>query len=519
MSRSVTNKMGMSRVLRWSPLAAVLALAACTSVLGIEDLHDGPRPGAGGDDSSGGTNTTGGKNHPSGGSVTAAGSSPDAGANPGTGGTNGGSNNNTAGTAGTTVNDAGAGGAPIDGDSAVHGHVVDFWGHKLANVPVQIGDTLTATDENGAFVIENVAATYEVSLAFEVDTSGFPRLFGWVFQGLTRRDPTLQVIRGLSIRYGNVLLTPKDATVDTNQTIAVALGGADGNTNFSSVGTNGLDTSATWEGGDTSQQSAHAVYYQYDATSELPTSYLAYNTSLVALAETGKANISLSLPKGTLDAGNLQGTATSGGGTDRENRAFLRFTSGAALRLIDDNPGPNTFSYLLPNIPNSTITIAASEGSDDVYGPYALVHADGLTTTSKPALKIPTPCTLTSPASETTGVNATTKFSFTNPTSNTGPFVVRFTNVDDNGPYQTLWVVTAQKQLTIPVVTGGGFKLRAGQMHSWNVTTHGKFASVDAMAGPKGFLDPFGAESEPVGPVTTGGELTISSSRSFTTAP
>ena len=36
MSRSVTNKMGVSKLLRWSPLAAVVALGACTSVLGIE---------------------------------------------------------------------------------------------------------------------------------------------------------------------------------------------------------------------------------------------------------------------------------------------------------------------------------------------------------------------------------------------------------------------------------------------------------------------------------------------------
>jgi hypothetical protein len=487
-------------------------------VLGIEDVHDGPRPGsAGSDSSSSGTNASAGKNNANGGSLTTAGSSADT---SGSGGTNNGGSSNTAGTA-AVGNDAGAGGAPVDGDPTVHGHVVDFWGHKLANVPVQIGDTLVATDEDGAFVIENVAATYEVSLAFELDTNANSRLFGWVFQGLTRRDPLLQVIRGLSLRDGNILLTPKNVTVGTNQAISVALGGADGNTNFSSVGSSGLDASAGWVGADTSQQTAHGVYYQYDATSKLPTSYFAYDSSLVALAESGKANISLDLTKGTLDAGNLQGTATSGGGMDRENHAFLRFTTGAALHLINDTSGPNTFSYLLPNIPTSTITIAASEGFDEVYGPFALVHADGLTATSKPALKIPTPCTLASPATDTTSVDATTKFSFNNPASNTGPFVVRFTNVDDNGPYQTLWVVTAQKQVSIPVVTGGGFKLRAGQKHSWNVATYGKFASVDAMTDPKGkgFLDSFGAESEPVGPTTTGGEFTISSSRGFTTAP
>ena len=42
-------------------LLGVLWLGACTSVLGIEDLHEGPRPGAGGEDSTAGTTSAAGK--------------------------------------------------------------------------------------------------------------------------------------------------------------------------------------------------------------------------------------------------------------------------------------------------------------------------------------------------------------------------------------------------------------------------------------------------------------------------
>jgi hypothetical protein len=529
MGRSVKGSMGNSRVvgtLRLSPLVWLLALGACTSVLGIEDLHEEPRDGSAGDtngatagnDSTGGKNTTGGKNN-AGGSVNT-----DAGVgNEPTGGTSGaGGTNPTAGSApiaGAPDGGAGLGGAPNPDDPTVRGHLIDFWGHKLANAPVQIGDTLVSTDENGAFTIENVPATYEVSTAFELDTNGFPRYFGWVFQGLTRRDPTLQVIRGLSIRYGNVLVSPKNATPAANQKISVAIGGKDGNTLFGSVSAAGVDSSATWEGEDTSQMTAHGLFFAYDANSELPTSYFSYNTSLVALAETGKANIQLDLTKGTLDDGNLQGTATTGGGSYRENQAFLHFTTGASMRLLDEAPAPNTFTYKVPSVTGSTITVAASEGTDSYLGPYGIVHANGLSATSKPALKIPTPPTLSSPASNITNVTAATKFTFQSPASNPGPFVVQFANDDQNGPYQYLWVVTASKQVTIPEVVGGGFALQPGQVHYWNVATHGKFTDVDAMTSPKGFLDPLGVNGDDSGPTNSDGEFTISATRGFTTAP
>jgi hypothetical protein len=264
---------------------------------------------------------------------------------------------------------------------------------------------------------------------------------------------------------------------------------------------------------------AHGLFWQYDANTDLPTSYFAYDTSLVALAEVGKANIQLDLTKGLLDSGNMQGTATSGGGTDRDNRVFVRFTTGACMRVVDESPGPNTYSYNVPSLPNASITMVAIEGYEDFVGPYALVHANGLSASSKPALKIPTSATLATPADLATKVTSTTKFSFTAPASNPGPYVVKFVNDDLNGPYQYLSVVTAKKDLTIPEVLGGGFALQPGQLHYWNVQTNGKFDSVDAMASPKGFLDPIGTEGDCSGPTDANGEFTISKPRGFTTAP
>src|SRR4051812_13851976 len=165
MGRSAPKKIGLSRARRWSPLAALLALGACNSVLGIEDLHDGPRPGTGGDDSSGGSqNPTGGKNNPSGGSVRTPRNSPHAGAHSAPSGA-GGNSSGTSGTTGTsgtsgssgTMNDGGAGGEPpVVGDPTVRGKVIDFWGQAVPNIAVQVGDQTTTTDAAGKFTVQDV---------------------------------------------------------------------------------------------------------------------------------------------------------------------------------------------------------------------------------------------------------------------------------------------------------------------------------------------------------------------------
>jgi hypothetical protein len=505
---------------RFAPFLPLLVLAACTSVLDIEDIEVDP-------DANGGSLTT----EPQGG-------------NKNTGGTKGGSPNTTNSMGGDEpvggdapmggdapvggdgpMGGSGMGGEPNPGDPTVRGVLIDFWGNKLPNVALQVGDTLTNTDETGKFVVENVPETYDVSLAFEFAVNAFPRLHGYSFQGLTRRDPTIQVRQGLEIRSATIVVKPSNITIAEGEKVLMAVGGEDGNTSLGNVGQNGKQTSAYWESADTTQQTVHGLYVTAAADSgSPPTAYKGYGSALVALSDsasgpTDAPPIDLTTLV-NISSGNVQGTVTPGGGTDRANMVFLRFSTGATLQLLEDE-GPNTFTYLVPSIPSSSVTVAASEGYDDYFGPFAVAHADGLAASDKPTLKIPTPATLTKPAVNAMNITDQTEFAFTSPASNPGPFVVKFENQDmsEGAPYQYLWVITAKKTVTIPKVLDGGFELAPGNYHCWNVQTHGKFASVDEMAGSKGFWDPYSVENEPVGPRTASGEWTNSSNRCFTTAP
>jgi hypothetical protein len=85
-----------------------------------------------------------------------------------------------------------------------------------------------------------------------------------------------------------------------------------------------------------------------------------------------------------------------------------------------------------------------------------------------------------------------------------------------------LYIVTSKSQFKLsefPVVAGA-YSLTNGQDYAWWVESHGRPASVDAMAGPDGGLDSFGLlYSEPTGPSRGEGTYTSSITRVLTTAP
>jgi len=510
----------MAPLTRFAPvlLPVLVAVAACNSVLGIEVLHDGPPPGGGasGDESGGlgGSSGTGGNHAPTGGAP----------AMP-NGGTAGKGQSGGSSTAGRPTGDAGMAGMGQAGDGAgaggtapvdptVHGHVIDYWGHAIAGIPIQIGDTQTLTDKQGAFTAENVGETYDVGLV--VDISGDRReTYGWAFLGLTRRDPTLQVYAGVAKRGGNIQINPTNADLTAPHTLSVALGGPDGSAEFTEL-SGAIQTSTSWRGPSTTQEYAHALLWQVDTATSLPTGYLGYDSTLVALSDSSSTTqIGLDLhATATVPSGNLAGKVTPATGSDRGNSVFLRFTSGAMLELLTDTTGPNTFSYLVPTIANSGITFAAIEG-DAYRGAYAVAHRDGLAAGATGlALSIPAPSKPLTPADGATAIDSNSQFTWAADAGNAGPFLVSMTDEDF---YQGLYVVTAKKTFKVPAMPGGPYQFASAHKYIWRVETHGTFASIDAMAGETGFMDEFSGDDEtPRGPRTGDGSFTISQSNEFT---
>ncbi|HEX6272101.1 MAG TPA: carboxypeptidase-like regulatory domain-containing protein, partial [Polyangiaceae bacterium] len=452
--------------------------------------------GAGG--SRGGSPSTGGR----GGSATGG---------AGDGGMTGGQAGESGGSGG--AEDGGEGGRGPD-DTSVTGRVVDFWLQPLANVPVTIGTQTVATDAQGRFSIAGVAPEYDASL-FLTWPGGQPGRYAWRFEGLTRRDPTLQVYKGRENRYADIVLEPQGATLDATRVLSVGLGGPNGASRFEDVGESGRTTSVTWYGPPTTQANLHALVWAFD-DNELPTAYHSYETTTASFDSTSSADttVALNLADEDILSGTIGGTVTSpSSSSDRTNYAFVRFADHASIRLLIDYAGPDAFSYLFPQVPDSDYTIAASYGNS-TFGAYGIAHRDVfLLGQTGHVITIPAAATQVVPVSGISNVNANTQFSWSGVT---GPCVFHAEDLDF---YEGIFVVTTRRNITFP--TFGNFVPRAGASYNWRVETHGSATSVDELAGSFGYLDSFSRMDDyEEGPrMVYDGSYTISTGRRFTTAP
>ena len=509
------------RLLLGVPALSLLGIAACSSLLGIEDVHQGPAPGAeagtsgepDGGESNGGFANAGGANGGAAQAGSAMGGAPDAGA----AGKDSAGAGNSAGSSG----EAGAAGAAPIG-STVTGHVIDFWGHKLSNVPVEIGGKQVLTDFQGAFAIADVPDEYDVSLIIQF-VSTVTQTHGYAFQGLTRRDPTLQVYTGTADVSAllDTSFTGTAQSVTGKRTLSFAMGGPDGKFERSTAPTGGsFGMSVTWVGPLTTSEGAHALVFQNNDTTGVPEGYYAYDTATVLLSSTttNHSMLSLDLKPATIASKALVGTVTPGNFSNRSNTVSLRFGDGAAIQIANLTPTSDNFSYLVPTIPGASVSLAAVEGCISNLG-CAIVHKDGLSGgTTVPSLTIPAPMknlTLTPSGA----VDANTQFSCTPSAGDAGPYVSVMKNSQSQN--DRLIVITSKRPFKLPSVVNGSYVPVHGESYNWQIETHGAPSSVDEMTGPSGFIDSFGgkpADLEPRGPRTSDGTFTMSVVKPITIA-
>ncbi len=433
-----------------------------------------------------------------------------------TGGSSGSGGSGEAGAAGEGVGGtAGEAGGGTIGDPTVRGHVMDLWRMPVPNAPVGIGDVTTTTDVDGNFVIENVPPEYDASVIVQLNY----RSYGWVYQGLTRRDPTLQVYEGLRDAGGaEFQVSHQNASFGTDSTWLLALGSEGGSWTEDQGDDATRDIWGYWVGPNTMSWGVHGLLFRTAAG--IPLGYDAYDTVTESVTDQDTRAVTFDFQATALTTGTVGGTVTSPVSTQRVNRLFLRFASGAGMPVVrEDTPGSGAYSYLLPDLPDSSITVAASHGPVD--GPYALAYRDGaLPGDTGMDLEIPqAAATVVSPGANATNVTDTTNFLFTKIDSGVGAFVVVI-----GGQYSEtgLYIVTSKAQFTLsefPVVAGA-FSLASESDYAWWVESHGRPASVDAMAGPDGGLDSFGfLYTEPIGPSRGEGAYTSSNTRTLRTAP
>lgn len=510
-------------------LASLLGLPACAGLLGIEEVHEGP--GSAGDASvAGGDSSAGSGQQPGGGHTNVAGGTAMAGKG-GAGHTGGSSGAGMQGGSGNASAEAGTAGMGQSGGAGptVRGHVIDFWGHQLANVSVELGGKTSTTDMQGAFSFDAVPAEYDMSLVVTYDVNGRIKTRAWVYQGLTRRDPTLQIYEGLTDRGTQIDVLPNDpSTLTGSRTLSISFGGPDGSSQHTDVSGPGLSAAhIAWQGPAQTQEVGHALIWEPDPISDFPSKFIAFDSTQIGLVDTadvvgahGKASFDLSAD--SIDAGTIEGTVPGSGFVARFNNVFLRFTSNAVIKLLADKAKTAGFTYVVPSLPDASATLVAGEG--DLYSELGVAHKGGLLpNASGLSLTIPTPARdlVVIPMTDATKVSATTQFNFTRGGGANAPFVATFMYGDNSVHDDILYLVSAKTPFKLPKVVNGTYTLPPGP-YGWRVETHGAPQNVDAMAGPTGFLDAVSNSywyDEPSGPRTGDGAYTLSKSIQLQLAP
>lgn len=532
----------------------------CSAVLGIEDLgSEAPLGSAGssgggsenggssgadasmggkstggrlsgtGNVSGGGGTATGGRNNGGVGGITLPdGSVPDADGSAGAGGlgnggaggvSNGGAGGNKGGAGGTTGGaggaTGGAGGQNTGGGGAtgstVTGKVIDYWRHPVPNVFISINGDTTTTNPSGAFTVNNVAATYDVALVASYGSTSA----GWIFQGLTRRDPTLQIEQGFDYHNADTYATSTGVTFPlTNQAIGYGFGSPEGN--FMGTITESPDNLyyVYYYGPATSAGGSHALRWTVDPVTLFPVLYKGYGYASVTMVQSPTpVNFTLALgDNANVSTGTLSGSVATSA-TTRENHVYARFADHAAIEVITDTAPAGNFSYKVPAIANAnmSLTVAAVDGSLG-YFPIAIAHKDGLAGgQSGVSLTIPAGQSLSTPIDSATGVNASTTFRWSG-SAGVSTFTIY---IDPFNTSNSMHVVTTAKTASLPAFTDASYTVPAATSCEWFVETHGTYATVDDAAGPTGYIDTF-SHHAPEGPKTGDGSYTETIHRTFT---
>jgi len=401
----------------------------------------------------------------------------------------------------------------------VHGKVMDYFRHALSAVDVTIGSQSAVTDNDRKFTLRGVSVPYDVALVVSTEVNGCPARFAWVFQGLTRGDPTLQVYRGVPDRSGGVNITVNNVTFSSSssQTVATSFAGPDGefDTTVDATATDYL--SGEWLGPATTQMSAHALLWNYAGSQSLPTMFLAHDAHPVGLSESAAGNVTFDLSASPgLTNGMVTGTVTNPTSNDRSNQVYVRWDDDAVIQIADDTSATGAFSYVVPALSNAGAIVAAIKGYSS-SPPFAVAYKDGLVPGQTGiALTIPATPVLVSPADAASGIDGNTTFEWT------GSAKVFVFTIDAKKTWDTVYVVTTEKQAQIPSPPISAFAASAEL--TWWVSTHESFVTVDDATGPEGMLDTFGyyfgnSAYQAQGPRRGAGSYAESENRGVTTKP
>jgi hypothetical protein len=397
--------------------------------------------------------------------------------------------------------------------------VVDYWNRPIDRATVEIDGDTYLTGPDGLFEFEDVPTPYDISATILAPREpSIQQKQIWIYQGLTRADPTLQIYRART-RYSREIDITATGITDVEIGERALWWGYSADFEWYGRQTTAADPGTTcgWMGSATVSGTFHSLLWDTNA-SDLPSVYHSHTAQDLMLDYGAAANPVVSYaaaPMGTITSAAITGTTNYTGVLAQYNLLYLRWNDGAVFP-INEGIGSNTdtINYLVPMLPEMGASVAASAG---FWGEeFAIAHEDGVIAgTTGIELTIPdTPLIISPSGGETLEDGDLFRY---NPTEEGNVHVLVFEAEDW---WEYVYVVTTATEISVDTINASNFPFRGADSYLWHVEWHGAYESVDEATGESGFLDSWAMFGTPSGPAGTTGQGAYASSDTYQfTAP
>lgn len=392
----------------------------------------------------------------------------------------------------------------------VRGKIVDFWGHPVPNVSIDVGGALTTTASDGTFQAAGVPEIYDLSLVVRIDGEA-TETYGWTYQGLTDRDVVLPVYRGLPPRRATLRLELPASDGGTLPCGALALGGQRGHDAFAIYQTS-TPVSVVWRGVNTLPLNVQSLFWQAsDADCKIPVEFLGWRQDETTLDPGDDVTLTLAGPSdgNVVGTSNIEAVVRSDDEGTLTTSLFLRFTNGASIPVSSLTTVPGEVTSLAVPVIDATTLIVAGTRTGVAVANYAVDYTSF--TAGSPLeveLRPPTSPSLVQPANEARLSRGATLFHW-EPDKH-----VAILAVTKHEGFTEQFVVTSNNRVQLPDLSHLGLVLEADAAFSWTVEFHGAEPTVEEWLRAELPLDPFSVDfHSPMGRAVSSGRLARSEAR------
>lgn len=392
----------------------------------------------------------------------------------------------------------------------VRGKVVDFWGHPVPNVALDVGGILSATASDGTFQVDDVPAVYDISLVVHIDGEAV-ETYGWTYQGLTYRDVVLPVFRGLPPRRATLRLDLPTSSDGTLPCGAMALGGKHSHDAFTIYQTS-TPISLVWRSVDVLPLNVQSLFWRAsDADCKVPVEFLSWRQDDTTLYPGDSVTLALAGPSdgNALGTSSIEAVVRSADEGTLTTSLFLRFENGASVPVSSlATASGGVTSFAVPVIDATTLIVAGTRTGDAVTN-YAVDYASfAAGSPLEVELRPPTSPSLAQPADEGRLSQGSRLFQW-EPDDR-----VAILAVTRQEGFSEQFVVTSNNRVELPDLSHLGLVLEPDAAFSWTVEFHGAAPTVEEWLQAEVPLDPFSVDfHSPMGRAVSSGSLARSEAR------